>query len=247
MPSKHALLSPSSADKWTICPAMPSEAAKVPFTASVPAATGTLIHQMSEILMKDMLDGDISLEDYWLGKTEAIENFEIEIDQDMIDCARIYTEYVEQRTKELNGRLLIEEKVEIPEITQSCWGTADAIILAKDKIAVIDLKSGKWQVSPENNKQLMIYALGALTRYGNADTEMELTIVQPRGVKRERAIKTWHTSAEYLVDWAYDFLKPRADACMEENPEHVFGDHCRFCNGRSVCEIYKQRTNANER
>ena len=94
--------------------------------------------------MKDRLDGDITLEDYWLGKVESVEDFEIEIDQEMIDCARTYTEYVQAKTKELDGKLLIEEQVSIDEITDSCWGTADAIILAKDKICVIDLKSGKW-------------------------------------------------------------------------------------------------------
>ena len=111
MPSKHALLSPSASDKWTVCPGMPKLASQVGYTTSIPAVTGTLVHQMSEILMKGHLDGDISLEDYWLGKVEMVEDFEIKIDQEMIDCARTYTEYVEQRTKELNGKLLIEEQV----------------------------------------------------------------------------------------------------------------------------------------
>lgn len=242
MPSKHALLSPSASDKWTVCPGMPKLAAQVPYTTSIPAVTGTLVHQMSEILMKGHLDGDISLEDYWLGKVEMVEDFEIEIDQEMIDCAKIYTDYVEQRTKELNGKLLIEEQVSMEEISENIWGTADAIILSEGRICVIDLKSGKWQVSPEYNKQLMIYGLGALTRYGNAETIMELTIVQPRGVKKERAVKTWETTGENLANWGFDFLKPRADACMDENPEYVFGDHCKFCNGRSICETFKNNT-----
>lgn len=239
MPSKHAFLPPSGSDKWTKCAAMPTIAAKVPYQVSIPAVTGTLVHQISEIIMKDRLDGDITLEDYWLGKVENVEDFEIEIDQEMIDCARTYTEYVQAKTKELDGKLLIEEQVSIDEITDGCWGTADAIILAKDKICVIDLKSGKWPVKPENNYQLMIYGLGALSRYGNTDTKIELTIVQPRGVKKEKAVKTWETTAENLVNWGYDFLKPRAEACFEENPEYVFGDHCKFCNGRSLCETYK--------
>jgi hypothetical protein len=218
---------------------MPKLAAQVPYQVSIPAVTGTLVHQISEIIMKDRLDGDITLEDYWLGKVESVEDFEIEIDQEMIDCARTYTEYVQAKAKELDGKLLIEEQVSIDEITDSCWGTADAIILAKDKICVIDLKSGKWPVKPENNYQLMIYGLGALSRYGDTDTKIELTIVQPRGVKKEKAVKTWETTAENLVNWGYDFLKPRAEACFEESPGYVFGDHCKFCNGRSLCETYK--------
>ena len=85
MASKHAFLPPSSADKWTVCPAMPKLAAQVSYTTSIPAVTGTLIHQMSETLMKGNLNGDISLEDYWLGRVEMVEDFEVVIDQEMID------------------------------------------------------------------------------------------------------------------------------------------------------------------
>ena len=83
MPSKHALLSPSASDKWTVCPGMPKLASQVGYTTSIPAVTGTLVHQMSEILMKGHLDGDISLEDYWLGKVEMVEDFEIKIDLEL--------------------------------------------------------------------------------------------------------------------------------------------------------------------
>ena len=86
----------------------------------------------------------------------------------------------------------------------------------------------------------MIYAIGALSRYGNEDTEVEITIVQPRATWGGGPIKTWTTTAEFLVDWAYDFLKPRVEACLEENPVFVYGDHCRFCNARSICDLYKQ-------
>ena len=65
---KHALLSPSSADKWFKCPAMPTLAAKVDYQVGLPAAVGTLIHSMTEQLLKGFLV-DVTLEDYWLGKT----------------------------------------------------------------------------------------------------------------------------------------------------------------------------------
>ena len=121
---------------------------------------------------------------------------------------------MQPKTKELDGKLLTEEQVSIDEITDSCWGTADAIILAQDKICVIDLKSGKWAVDPVKNKQLMIYGLGALTRYGggNPDITMELTIVQP---KVSNPIKTFEISAPNLVHWGFNDLKPAVDACFE--------------------------------
>ncbi len=75
----------------------------------------------------------------------------------MISCAEQYVEYVQQRQEELEGNLLIEEKLHIDEISPECWGTGDALILGKksNRIAVIDLKSGKFPVDVEHNEQLM--------------------------------------------------------------------------------------------
>ena len=106
----HAIFSPSSADRWFKCPASAYLNYQAEYTVGLPAATGTLIHSMTEMLLKDRLR-DMTLRDYWLGRKEVVEDFEIEIDQEMINCARVYTDYVKQRTDELNGKLLIEEQV----------------------------------------------------------------------------------------------------------------------------------------
>ena len=46
---------------------------------------------------------------------------------------------------------------------------------------MIDFKFGKFPVKPpQENYQLWIYSLGALARYGDIDTKVEMTIVQPR-------------------------------------------------------------------
>lgn len=234
----HALYSPSSADRWFNCPASPSMSADVPYTVSLPAAEGTLLHQISEMQLKDRMENAM-LETYWLNRTEVIEDFEIEINQDMIDCAKAYVDYVNDTTERLDGKLLIEEKVSLEEISAKCWGTADALVLGDNKIAVIDFKSGKWPVTAEHNKQLSIYGLGALARYGNEETELELTIVQPRAKDNLGAVRSWTVQAQDLVVWGYGELKTATDACDEENPRFNPGDWCRFCPARDKCDVYK--------
>jgi|TARA_R100000406_G_scaffold1608_2_gene1554 hypothetical protein len=233
----HAIFSPSSADRWFKCPASAYLNYQAEYTVGLPAATGTLIHSMTEMLLKDRLR-DMTLRDYWLGRKEVVEDFEIEVDEDMVACAEVYVDYIEKRQKELGARSVIEEKVYLDEISDKCHGTADCILLAEDRICVIDLKSGKWNVEAMKNKQLMIYGLGALTRYGggNPDITMELTIVQPR-VKNQ--IKTFEISAPNLVEWGFTDLKQATDACDEESPQYNFGDHCRFCNAKADCDEYK--------
>jgi hypothetical protein len=236
----HAIFSPSSADRWFKCPASAYLNYQAEYTVNIAAATGTLIHEMCEMLLKGRLK-DISLEEYWLGKVVDIEDFQIEVTEDMIRCAETYVEYIFKRKEELNATMVIEEKVFMDEISDKCFGTADCILIAEDRICVIDLKSGKWPVEVVKNKQLKIYATGAFLRYGNqdADITIEMTIVQPR---LKNPIKTHEISSPNLIHWANTDLKQATDACDEESPQYSFGDHCRFCNAKADCDEYKRNS-----
>ncbi len=144
----HAKLSPSAAKIWMACPGMPQLLASmdVEYKVGIPAATGTLIHGMVETLLKGRLN-NLTIEEYYLGTTHHVEDFDITVDQEMIDCANSYVDYIDKRVQELDiKRPLIEEKVNMPEIHTDLWGTADAILIGKDTIEIIDLKTGKWAV-----------------------------------------------------------------------------------------------------
>jgi hypothetical protein len=158
----------------------------------------------------------------------------------MIDCANTYVDYIDQRMMDLDvARPLIEERVNMPEIHADLWGTADAILIGKDMIEIIDLKSGKWAVEADN-PQMRIYALGALSRYGD-DCTVQMTIVQPRGWHKDGPIRSYSISAINLVEWAYETLKPAAEACFEEIPTYNYSkDGCRWCNAKDACDTYKQ-------
>jgi len=233
----HAIFSPSSSDRWFECPASAYLNYSAEYSVNIAAATGTLIHEMCEMLLKGRLK-DITLEEYWLNKVVDIEDFQIKVTEDMIKCAEVYVEYIFKRKEELNATMVIEEKVFMDEISDKCFGTADCILIAEDRICVIDLKSGKWPVEAVKNKQLMIYGVGAFIRYGNEnpDITMELTIVQPR---IKNAIKTFEITTPNLLSWATQDLKQATDACDEENPQRVAGEHCRFCAAKADCDEYK--------
>lgn len=238
----HALYSPSAAERWFGCPASAKMNAQAEFTSSLPAATGTLIHHMTEMLLKDRLR-DMTLRDYWLGRKEIIEDFEIEIDEDMVECAEVYVDYILKRQEELNARRLIEEKIYLSAYSDKLYGTADCILLSENRICLIDLKSGKMIVDPFKNKQLMIYALGALDRYGggNENIIVELTIVQPKD--KRNPVKTHTISAPNLAHWGDTDLSNALAACDEENPRFVYDkNHCRFCNYRTNCDEFKKNT-----
>ena len=237
---KHAVCSPSSFDRWQLkhCPFSAQANAKIPSVSSYPASEGTVMHEIAEMELKGNLEG-MSIDEYWLNKEVEQENNLVKVTQTLLDKAKLYVDYVKNRTEELKGKLLIEEKVFVDEIHESIWGTSDAIILAKNKICVIDFKFGKFPVKhPSENYQLWIYGLGALARYGNADTKMELTIVQPRSTNK-KYIQTHEIDSDALVDWGFSVLKPSAEACFEDNPPKRAGEWCRFCNYKTDCDEYK--------
>jgi hypothetical protein len=87
---------------------------------------------------------------------------------------------------------------------------------------------------------MSIYGLGALSRYGHEEMKIILTIVQPRSKKQ---IRSWETTAENLVNWGFDVLKPALEKCEAEEPIFVYGkDHCKFCPAKKICITYKQNT-----
>ena len=94
----HAKYSPSSSKIWMQCPGMPSLMHQVEYKVGMPAAVGTLIHSMTEMLLKERLE-NATLEQYWLGKIECVEDFEIEVDKDMIQCAEVYVSMCKREKK----------------------------------------------------------------------------------------------------------------------------------------------------
>lgn len=239
----HSILSPSSTSRIVPCPYSAIPNAEAPRTSSPAAAKGTGIHEMCEALLKDRLDG-IELSDYYLSQVMEVEGHQFEITQEEIDMVEIYVGYIKQRTKELNGKLLIEEKLHATLVHEELWGTADAVILGEhNRMEIVDLKSGAFPVDVRFNYQLMTYGVAALYRYGNENTVVQLTIVQPnkKSFHKDGTIRSWDIQAHDLDDWAQNILKPACEEALGENPSAKAGDHCKFCvlKQNNTCETYK--------
>ena len=97
-----------------------------------------------------------------------------------------------------------------------------------------DLKYGKGVlVSADNNKQMMLYALGAISEFSFLyDIEkVRMTIIQPRLDN----ISTFEVTVEELLKWAEEFVRPKAELAIKGEGEFFSGDHCRFCRAKAVC------------
>jgi hypothetical protein len=95
---------------------------------------------------------------------DAVEGATWKIGDEMIFHTGAYVDYVREIAR--GGTLLVEQRVEhgysigVP----GAFGTADAIVLSNDgeDLYIIDLKYGRKEVSPHENPQVQLYALGAI-------------------------------------------------------------------------------------
>lgn len=246
MPGKHSLLSPSSASRWIACPGSARATEHIPDKSGVAADEGTLAHSIGELIIRGSMGWVTGKEyDRQLKMLKKHELYAPAMLEHCSDYATFVMEQYHDLNAASNGRaeLILESRVDlsrwIPE--PGSGGTTDATILAPGILIVNDLKYGKGvHVSAQENKQLMLYGLGALDEheliYGIE--RIELNIFQPRLDN----VSHYATTTAELLQWASDELVPAAIAAWGGVDAFEAGEHCRFCRMRTMC-----RTNAEYR
>jgi hypothetical protein len=210
----HATLSPSSSHRWIHCPGSVALSATVPEPPSSSfAEEGTLAHALVEHLLTH--DGDMPEHGTWT--------------DEMIDGAMMMYEYVMEQGA---PHMYVEEKVELFE---DVWGTADCILWEPSDLylEVIDYKYGKGvRVSPIDNPQLLIYAIGACRTLRIQPSRIKVTICQPRA----GGVTSHDYTISELVQWYRAVLQPAVEATRSpEAPRHASAGACRWCPAKAVC------------
>ena len=232
-PGAHALLSASGAKRWMACPPSAVLESQFPEEASPYAEEGTRAHAYAELELR-LLTGQIEMKAY---RREAKK---LAVDDDMAwHVNHGYLDYAQEKIAEAQRKdpaaaVFIEQRVDFSPWVQDGFGTADLVIIAGKTVSVIDLKYGKGvPVSPENNPQLSLYALGALHAFSwlyEIDT-VRMTICQPR----LDSITETTVDLDTLLTWAQNEVRPRADLAKAGEGEFAAGEHCRFCKARFTC------------
>lgn len=228
MAGAHAKLSPSAAERWLACPASVRLSENIPNTTSVYAEEGSFAHAVGEILLLHEFDYADHLEA--LKNTPAGKRY---YSDTLFSYAQDYADFVRRNVTE-GAKLFVECKLDLSRWIPEGFGTGDAIVIKDDEMFFDDLKYGMGvPVSAVNNKQLMIYALGALDAFGFMYDikKVTMSIYQPRIDN----ISSWQISVEELLDWAENELAPKAKIAWDGSGETVAGNHCKFCPVGAQC------------
>ena len=150
-------------------------------------------------------------------------------------CRQVYEAYLGAKQQDPDAELLIEARLKLQEFIPEGFGSSDAVLIYGDTLEVFDLKYGKGvKVEAENNAQMMCYALGAYCGPGEFYDikNVRMTIIQPR-LRHE---SSWAMSADDLLNWANNTLRPAARLAFNGEGEQLPGEHCRFCKVAAKCK-----------
>lgn len=233
----HAVLSPSAASRWLTCTPSARLEERFPDNAGDFAKEGSLAHEFGEMLIKGSVGSVKEPElDQILAELRKDEFYEPAMEKYAEDYSDlVYEKYLTARRITRDAIIRIEERIDLTSYAPEAFGTGDAIIIADGTMEIIDLKYGKGvRVSADHNKQMMLYALGALDMFGfmYAIDTVRMTIYQPRIDN----ISEFEMPAAELLEWGEKELKPRAAMAFKGEGDAIPGDHCRFCKAKAQCK-----------
>ena len=232
--ARHALLSPSAAHRWINCAAAPRLEEGIEDKGSDYAAEGTLAHAYCAKKLKEYIGLPTDREQEEIA--ELNEQYHTGEMDEYTDTYKVIVleKYNAARAATPDAQLLIETRLDFTDYIPEAFGTADAIIIADGVMEVIDFKYGKGvKVSAEANPQMMIYALGAYTRFAfeYRIEQVRMTIVQPRIDN----LSEYELSVGELMRWTDETLRPAAIAAYKGDGPQNPGEWCRFCKVKNQC------------
>ncbi len=221
----HSVLGASAAYRWMNCPGSVKMLKENPQPTSPAASDGTLTHELAELVLLDLLNG------------QSTEGRREEHEADRFDRAMFYADIVKEKFAELNlygdAQYAVEKSFQLPH-DDRFFGTNDAAIWSFEELHVFDLKDGFAEVKAENNPQLMYYALGILSELDFEPDQIFVHIVMPRHNSHD----TWEVDKGRLNAFI-DELKEGATRVDVAPDECTSGEWCKFC-AKTVCPAFQK-------
>lgn len=239
-PEEHCTngCSPSVSARWTECSGSASLTKGISTKPNPISEMGSYFHQLAAYKVNKALKrrGE---------KPTSVLNTE-ESDEFTDEYAKLVMKAVKREMRrDPNTKVLVEERVSIDDYIPGTFGTCDLGIISKGKLYVIDAKFGFKEVSPYMNKQLLIYSLGLISKYGEAYgiEKVILGIYQPRV---QRCIQTYMTTSKKIIKWGNDVLKVVGKEILDGKGKFKVGDYCGYCPALSHCRKHLEEFNKME-
>lgn len=230
---EHAVLPPSHADKWMVCTDWRQATIGLPSISSPWAEEGTEAHKVLELSLRfDMPPWDLT------------ENLEMAI------AVSTVTKWLKKfMLKNPGAKYFIEHRIDwgnligyptlegriklLPNEKRRLDGTSDLPIVTKDTILVTDYKHGFYVVDPKESKQLRVYLMGLIGKYGERK-RYELVIFQPRAQHEDGPVRV-HTISRHEMRVFTRQVEYAVETNFSGKGKRVAGTHCQYCPAAATC------------
>lgn len=238
----HAVLSPSSSERWLNCTPSARLADAAGSKTSEYAEEGTTAHELAEHVLGCWIHGTFlpECEEIPVPENTASNKYYSEEMKEAIShyVAFVTGEFYEMQKGLFGGHVTmhLEEKLDISEYAPKSFGSADVALVSEQMLHIIDLKYGKGVKVPAESPQFKMYALGVLAKFGGSKVRrIRMSVAQPR----LRHFETIEVDVRDLLDWAEKVLRPKAKLAYEGKGEQVVGSWCQFCPVKATCRAQK--------
>ena len=229
----HAKYSASGSKRWISCPGSIALSAGMPDTENKYSTEGTLAHECLEKILGAYIDD--------IPSTKNFSNILYDsYTPEMIGNAEIALNWIMKRAERIGPDAVIHSERKVDASPFTCadqFGTLDCAIFEEfGELNIIDYKYGKGiPVDPDNNPQLIYYALAVCYEYDFNFSKVNLVIIQPRAEHEKGPIREWSISIKELKKWASVF-KTSVVKCEKGCTDLNAGEWCRFCKGAPKCK-----------
>lgn len=231
--SAHARLSPSSASRWLRCPGSVNfiDALDEADEAGTAADEGTILHSFCEDALRQEKDAYA-----FVGETRTFNKVTLTLDEDLAEMVQSGLDYI----NDIPGDLYIEKRINLDRWMPGQFGRLDVGVIGKRIITLFDWKWGGIPVSPIENEQEMIYALGFwdnIARHISKATKFRLVIWQPRA---PGGGGEWEIELDELLAFG-EMVRKAASETYDENAPCIPGPkQCLYCPGAKTmkCREY---------
>ena len=254
--SSHTVASPSALHRLMRCPGSAVLCKSVPEKSSSYAEEGTLFHSVMEYILKSKLGEQVT--NKWIRmyiETYSTIALEKEATDEMVDCIQDAVEWFNLNF--VNANQIIAETRLPMYYSDKDFGTADVIVLFDDRLVIVDWKYGKGvDVSPNNNPQLISYAVSALKYLSSQHIdirnfkEIETIIYQPR-IYTGDTVKSYKYTMQELVqqskiikgavDKVYALYSKSANSKIVKENLSASEEACKFCPAKMICKAYAKQ------
>ena len=247
-PTKHALLSPSSAHRWLECTAAPRFEEQFPVPGDTKyTSEGRLAHEICELYARNTFEKSMTKRQFnsRIKEKQKMDEYLPE----MLETAQAYVNYLTEKANGYSAKpnVFFEQYVDLSDWIPEGFGSCDCVMIGDDTLHITDYKHGVGiPVEAKGNPQMRLYALGALKLfrpiYGDAIKNVSMGICQPR---ISDSVKEDSLTVAELLEWG-ESVSVKAREAFDGTGTFCPGDHCRFCRGKYQCPARAKQNTALE-